>query len=322
LEQAGFSYQIAPFYSDKTWEILYRKGDKIAKFLGVLGGFLKRITLIFNVSKYDFVFIHREICPIGPPIFEWIIAKLLHKKLIFDFDDAIWLTDEKARLTNLVRCFWKVGNICSYSYKISTGNEYLADYARQFNNNVIINPTTIDLEHHKTSENTKNEFVTIGWTGSHSTLKYLQTIYPVLKKLEDKCKLLVICDVNPEYDLKHYEFVPWSEENEVLGLQKIDIGIMPLPNNEWTKGKCGFKALQYMALKKAVILSPVGVNTQIIQDNKNGYWADTEQEWESKILELIQNKELRNEFGLLGFETLKNHYSVEANKENFLNLFD
>jgi glycosyltransferase involved in cell wall biosynthesis len=321
LSQNNYQFDTAPFYSDEVWAILYKKGLIFKKVFSVLTSFFSRFLLVFKLRKYDFVFIHREVCPLGPPVFEWIIAKICRKKIIYDFDDAIWLTDEKARFSNFIRCFWKVKYICRWSYKISCGNDYLASYAKQFNNQVITNPTTIDLKHHKSIEVPENQVFTIGWTGSHSTLKYLDTVYPVLKKLENKIKLLVICDKDPAYDLKNYQFLAWSEEAEVIGLQQIDIGIMPLPNDEWTKGKCGFKALQYMAMKKSVVLSPVGVNTQIIQNGVNGFWASDEVEWQEKLTQLIENKELREKMGALGFETLKNNFSVESNKRNFLDLF-
>jgi glycosyltransferase involved in cell wall biosynthesis len=321
LEQTGITISTYPFYDLDTWKIMYQKGRIMAKFFGVLLSFVKRIGLLFQLNQFDYVFIHRELSPIGPPVFEWIIAKILRKKIIYDFDDAIWLTDEKFRLTNVLRCFWKVRFICKWSYKISCGNQYLMNYALQWNKNVIHNPTTIDTTHHTFIELSENELPIIGWTGSHSTLKYLEPLISTLKGFENQFKLLVICNVDPKYDLQNYEFVKWSEQSEVEALNRIDIGIMPLPDDEWAKGKCGFKALQYMALKKAVVISPVGVNIQIVRDGVNGYLASSPEEWKEHLLTLLSNKEKRNSLGELGYQTLINGYSVESNKKNFLSLF-
>jgi glycosyltransferase involved in cell wall biosynthesis len=273
--------------------------------------------------KFNYVFIHRETAPLGPPIFEWIIAKILRKKIIYDFDDAIWLTDQQGRISNHIRCFWKVAKICNWAYKISCGNRYLANYAKQFNPNVIVNPTTIDTNHHQKSNALHtNSLPVIGWTGSHTTLKYLDPLIPTLKKFEHEFKLIVICNHNPAYNLANYQFITWDTEQEVKALQSIDIGIMPLPNDPWSKGKCGFKALQYMALAKPVVISPVGVNTEIINDQINGFLAASEGEWQKAIKALLLDKKLRVAIGLAGYQTLQNLFSKKSNEANFLSLFD
>ncbi|UOQ76187.1 hypothetical protein MUN84_16530 [Hymenobacter sp. 5516J-16] len=149
LTAAGYRYRVAPFISEATWAILYKPGHQLQKVAGILGGFLRRFGLLFVVPKYDYVFIHREASPIGPPVFEWVIAKLLGKKIIYDFDDAIWIpnTSEANKIVAGVKWHHKVGSICRWAYKVSCGNAYLRDYARQFNPNAVVNPTTIDTEH-------------------------------------------------------------------------------------------------------------------------------------------------------------------------------
>ncbi len=321
LKENNFEFKMFSFYNAKTWQIIYSKGNFLLKTYGVIGSIITRIGMLFKLNDFDFVFIHRESCPIGPPFFEWFIAKVLNKKIIYDFDDAIWLTDEKARLSNIIRCFWKVKYICKWAYKVSCGNQYLANYASQWNYNTIINPTTIDTSYHTPKKPNLNNLPVIGWTGSHSTLKYLTPIIPILKEFQDQFVLLVICNTDPLYDLKNYAFVPWSEDNEIEALNRIDIGIMPLPQNEWSNGKCGFKALQYMALKKPVVVSPVGVNCDIIEHTKNGFLADSNKDWKTILLMLLQNFEIRKEVGEAGYKTLMDNYSVKSNTNTFLSLF-
>lgn len=326
LKAAGFLVHQFPFYGLATWRMMYNDSGWVQKSWGVFIAILKRKLLVFRLGSFDYVFIHREAMPVGPPVLEWMIAKVLHKKIIYDFDDAIWLTDEKERLSNKLRCFWKVKYICKWSYRVSCGNAYLANYASQWNDQVVINPTTIDMDYHVPDSNLQlgvpSGLPTIGWTGSHSTIKYLDGLLPVLKKYQHRFKLLVICDQDPAYDLAHYEFVKWTTEAEIPTLNRMDIGIMPLPNDRWTEGKCGFKALQYMAMAKPVICSPVGVNTSIVNHGQNGLLADTDTEWQEAFELLLNNHQIGIRLGLAGQKKVIDEYSVRSNSSLFVGLFD
>jgi glycosyltransferase involved in cell wall biosynthesis len=332
LEEKGFTLSFQSFWDEKAWAILYKSGFFFQKAIGFIKGKARRVAILFQLAKIDFVFIHRECLPIGPPIIEWIIAKILEKKIIYDFDDAIWLpnTSKENRLVALVKWHGKVASICRWSYKVSCGNAYLADYARQFNDSVIINPTTIDaLTLHNPSlykQKKESLSVTIGWTGTHSTLPYLQFLVPVLEKLGNKfhrnVRLLIIANKKPELKLKFIDFIPWSKQTEVEDLLQMDIGVMPLSDDRWAKGKCGFKALQYMALEIPTIASPVGVNGFIIDHGVNGFLASTHQEWFTVLENLILNHELRKKIGPHGREKVIASYSVTSNSSNFLSLFD
>lgn len=325
LENAGHQYNAQPFYDKAGWDALYTKGNAFAKVIALIKGFARRIALLFSLGKYDLVFIHREAAPLGPPLFEWFIAKAAGKKLVYDFDDAIWTTDKKENaIEKLIRWRSKVRTTIRWSYKVSCGNEYLANYARQFNSNVVINPTTIDTSYHK-KNNKGNNDVVIGWTGSHSTLKYLDELVPAIAKLEKKhpgIRFRVIANHNPAYALQCFEFVKWSEQTEIADLSVIDIGIMPLPNDEWSKGKCGFKLLQYMALEIPSVASPVGVNTGIIKDGENGFICSNENEWIEKIGLLINDPSLRQRLGKAGRKSVEENYSVVSNSSNFLGLVE
>ena len=291
--------------------------------------YVRRYLLLLRASRYDFIFIHRETTPVGPPIAEWILAKLLRKKIIYDFDDAIWLTDktDESVFKGIFRWRSKVRSICKWSYKISCGNSYLAAYAKQFNPNVFIIPTTIDtakLHTRDAGDERSGKNIIIGWTGSRSTLKYLQELTPVLQAVEKKyseVEYLMIADENPKLPLKNMVFRSWKKETEIRDLAAMDIGIMPLPDDAWTRGKCGFKALQYMAMSIPAVVSPVGVNREIVQNGVEGYWCTSHQEWFARLEELILNPEKRNEMGKRGRQKVIEHYSVASNSANFLSLF-
>lgn len=330
LEKAGHQIQTQSFLSEQDWKLFFGPGQTLTKLLTLIKGYTKRIYSVFIAAQFDFIFIHREVTPLGPPVSEWIIAKILKKKIIYDFDDAIWLTDRKNESALLRMLKWrsKVKLICQWSYKVSCGNRYLQEFALQFNGSAFINPTTIDCENiHKpvSIDSKKNsEKVVIGWTGSHSTLKYLEVIEQVLQKLEiefDQVSYLVIADHPPTLNLQRLKFLPWKAQSEVDDLLNIDIGIMPLPDDIWTKGKCGFKALQYMALEIPAVVSAVGVNTEIIAHSAEGFLCTTEEEWLTSLTKLITDPELRITLGKNGRRKVVEHYSVTSNSANFLSFF-
>ena len=307
---------------------MHKPGRPLTKIRLIITGFLKRCFMLTRLSSFDSVFIHREVAPVGPPVFEWLIAKVFKKKIIYDFDDAIWLTDKVTEgfFEKALRWRSKVGSICRWSYKVSCGNDYLCTYARKFNPHVVLNPTTIDTEHlHKPlQEKQSTNRITIGWTGSHSTLKYLTIVEPVLKTLEKKypsVQILIVADRKPDLDLQSLVFLPWNKETEAADLSKINIGIMPLPDDEWAQGKCGFKALQYMALEIPAVVSPVGVNTQIITQDQDGFLCSTQSEWITALEKLISDDTLRKVMGINGRKKIVEHFSVLSNRNNFISLF-
>ncbi|GAB3288163.1 glycosyltransferase family 4 protein [Hymenobacter tenuis] len=327
LTEVGHTWHLASFIDLTTWNILYKSGHTLAKAFGILMGFLRRFVLLFSVPQYDYVFIHREASPIGPPIFEWVIVKLLKKKIIYDFDDAIWLpnTSHANKIVAGVKWHHKVGDICSWAYKVSCGNEYLAAYARQFNSRVVVNPTTIDTVnlHNKVRNQLTPDRLVIGWTGTHSTLKYIEQVVPVLSKLEQEFdfEFRVISNQPPSLQLKSLVYVPWKKETEIADLLQFHVGLMPLEDDIWAKGKCAFKALQYMALGEPALVSPVGMNTEVVQDGYNGYVCTNAGDWENALKKLLQEPRLRDELGKNARHTIEKHYSVTANLPNFIALF-
>ena len=327
LTDKKIEFDCEPFLSKKAWDILYKNGFFFQKFLSLFNGYRKRYSLLFKLKQYDYVFVHREVVPFGPPILEFLIAKIFQKKIIYDFDDAIWINNssESNRLFSVFKWYSNVNYLCKIAYKVSCGNEYLCGFARQYNSTVVYNPTTIDTEnHHNQQQVHDHPKFAIGWTGSHSTLKYLNEIVPVLKKLEAKFDFdfIVISDEKPAIELKSLRFVKWNKETEIEDLLDFSIGVMPLPNDRWAKGKCGFKALQYMALGIPALVSPIGVNTKIVDDGVNGFICTSAADWENAIEKLIINPALLIEISSRTQQKIEQHYSVKSNQNNFLNLFN
>ena len=326
LEENDFDVEIYPFINQSTWKTLYGEGKIFKKAWGILMSFVRRFGLLFRLHNADFIFIHREAAHIGPPIFEWIIAKVLRRKYIYDFDDAIWLpnySESNARFHRL-KAYWKVRYCIKWASQITAGNAYLANYASQYNQNIQVIPTTIDTEnHHNVMTSHDSQDLIIGWTGTHTTMHYLDELVPVLKKLEQKYTFtfLVISNQSNDYDLKSLKFVKWNKETEIEDLAKINIGVMPLKQDIWSEGKCGFKGLQYMALEIPTIMSPVGVNSTIVQNGINGFLVESQEEWYEILEKLILDKELRIQIGKAGKSRIDQAYSVLANQEKYLDLF-
>lgn len=326
LEVNNFEVAVFPFLDIETWNDFYSKGKMRKKIIGFVRGFFRRFTLLFSIRKYDFVFIHREAAPIGPPIFEFIVAKWLAKKYIYDFDDAIWMenySENNARFHRL-KAYWKVKYCIKWAGKVSAGNQFLANYATKYNANVFIIPTTIDTEnHHNSLVNHVKEEVVIGWTGTHSTIRYLSPLMPVFSLLAERhaVSFLVISDKNPALSLTGFNFIRWSKQSEIEDLKKISIGLMPLVADEWSEGKCGFKGLQYMALGIPTVLSPVGVNLSIVEHGVNGFFASDEEEWLYYLEQLIVDPNLREKIGKKSREKVIADFSVRALMPNFIQLF-
>jgi glycosyltransferase involved in cell wall biosynthesis len=196
------------------------------------------------------------------------------------------------------------------------GNPYLADYARQFNpQNVTVIPTTIDTDKYHFPENKpENEVPVIGWSGSHSTVQHLDTLRETLQDLAKVAKFRLRVIGTPNYKIEgvDVEAMAWRSETETSDLEPIDIGVMPLPDDQWSKGKCGLKALQYMALGVPTMCSPVGVNSDIIQDGENGFLASAKDEWIEKLKRLLASAELRRKLGAAGRRTVEEKYSAKV----------
>lgn len=325
-EKEGYQVECYPFYSYDAWQTLYLKGQPLRKMFVVFAACIRRFTLLFRLNRANHIFIHREIAHVGPPFFEWFIAKVMRRKYIYDFDDAIWLPNysETNASFHRIKAYWKIPYCIKWAYHVQAGNTYLAEYAKQFNSNVVVVPTTIDTTYHKTKLKEKNSgIMTIGWTGTHTTMHYLRELAVVLERLSERFdfEICVISNEPPGFNLPKLRFIKWSKELEMEDLSCIDIGVMPLKDDVWAKGKCGFKGLQYMALGIPTIMSPVGVNPEIVSDGINGFLANTEKEWEQKLTMLLESDILRKSLGDKGMQTVIDKYSVQAFSSSYLNLF-
>lgn len=327
LQETGWDVHLSPFLDLRAWKVLYQPGHLDRKAFAILRGYLRRLGDLLKLGRYDAVFIHREASPFGPPWLEWIITRLFKKYTVYDFDDAIWIpnaSESNSVITRWLRSFGKTGKICGWSSVVSVGNAYLGDYARKFNSRVVINPTTIDTdEHHNEIVDHDNHTFVIGWTGSHSTVQYLDELVPVFEELEKRYdfELHVICDTPPRFKLKSLRYIKWSKQAEIDDLMNFNVGLMPLPDTEWARGKCGFKALQYMALGVPPVVSNVGVNAEIVDHDVNGCVCQNLNEWKSSLERLLGDPVFLRRLSQKTRDKVVSRYSVQSNRDNFLRLF-
>jgi glycosyltransferase involved in cell wall biosynthesis len=314
-----------PFQSDEFSAVIHQQGRYLRKIEFAVQSFLKRLNAVDASSGYDAIYVFREASVLGPPLIEY---KLRHHRIpvVYDFDDAVWLryispTNGIASLLKGTPS--KTRTLCRIAAHVMAGNNYLADYASQFNKNVTIVPTTIDIDKYRVIPRDQNTVPVIGWTGSHSTLQHLDTLRGALQRLAatEKFRLRVIGATPYHLPGVDVENITWRSASEVVDLRPVDIGIMPLPDDPWARGKCALKALQYMALAIPTVLSPVGVNAEIVEDGRNGYLASTEDEWVQKLTTLLHAPELRNQIGAAGRRTLEENYSAQVQAPRIAGIF-
>ena len=314
LRERGVEITYEPFEDEALHSVVYQPGRMGKKLELVMRGLSRRLTVISKARKYDLVYILREAALLGPPLFERIIHQQ-RVPIVFDFDDAIFVSYRSPSngYLSYLKFASKTKTICRLASHVMVGNPYLAEYAGQVNGNVTVVPTTIDTEKYRVrAEGNSSGPLVIGWTGSYSTVQHLDTLRGALQKLAETEKFRLRVIGTPQYELPSVdaEAMPWRAATELDDLGAIDIGVMPLPDDNWSKGKCGLKALQFMALGIPTICSPVGVNTDIIQDGENGLLASSEAEWVEKLTRLLRSAELRRRLGDAGRATIEQKYSA------------
>lgn len=325
LVEMGIECTFSPLLQTKKEDEIFYGDKTIPKVWVGLKALFKRFKSVLTANKYDVVYIYRDAFFFGAFFEKWLKRKEV--KIIYDFDDAIWLMDknESQGIFNQLKNPDKTSTICKLADLIIVGNKYLADFAGKHNSNVTIIPSTIDFSSYQSLKENDVDKICIGWTGSFSTIKHFETILPALVavkgKYGDAIYFKLIGDSNYTNEELGIIGIPWNSKTEVEDLSELDIGIMPLPSNKWTQGKCGMKGLQYMALEIPTIMSSVGVNNDIIQDGENGFLALDENEWIEKLSLLVESKELRSKLGKAGRKTVEDQFSVESNKEKWLKAF-
>lgn len=265
-----------------------------------------------GMRDYDVVFIQRK----RPhPLFLYFLLQRA-KKLIYDFDDAVMYRSANAPSPYSGTRERQFARIVKAADHVIAGNTFLGDQTRRYTDQVTVIPTAIDIirytpkDYHK-----KSTKVTIGWIGSRSTLPYLEHIKGVFEQLGERYKHIELKIIGDSFfDCNNISVMKkiWNEDDEIDDLRSLDIGVMPLTDDPWSRGKCGLKILQYYGAGVPVVCTPVGVNRDVVKDGVTGFWAMTDEKWIEKLSILIENPSLRQKMGLHGREFVRELYSIQA----------
>lgn len=313
------SFTISPFFSNKIIDDLY-KYNKRNYFL-ILLAYFKRMFILSRSSSYDMIWIEKELFPYLPGFFESLF--LSNKKYYLDFDDAIFHNyDMHSNIVVRSLLKNKLKLLISNANHIFVGNSYLYEYVVKWNSKVTYLFSVVDEKRYIPVPGTKSKLFTIGWIGSPSTSKYLEPIINHLNEISDQYEFcLTTIGASTIYNAKFNIFqYNWALEDEINQINRFDVGIMPLVNTPWEKGKCGFKLIQYMACGVPVIASPVGINKQIVT-NDVGFLANSKEDWIKYFSVFIENKILREEMGNNSRIRIENDFSFNSNVNIFKSYF-
>ncbi len=317
------SLQYLPFFNSKGWKVDVSAlfSDSYLKALyshqsrgwQVATGYLTRLQVLVKAKKYDLIWVEKEAFPFMPVLVEYLLFKSGVPYMV-DYDDALFHRYDKHN-NRLIRLFLghKIDAVMKHAALVIVGNEYLAERARTAGAQKIeIIPTVVDLTRYKVAPPVSNDPLIVGWIGSPSTSSYLLAIAPVFELLLKKFNVKFVAVGASEDTLKELpiEVRPWSEESEVQLIQKFDIGIMPLEDSPWERGKCGYKLIQYMACGLPVVASPVGVNKKIVDHEVSGFLAHNLNEWEQMLGYLLNDQNLRQRMGEKGRSSVESWYST------------
>jgi glycosyltransferase involved in cell wall biosynthesis len=325
LESVGFEVTLRSLFTPEFFRLVYKPGHYLRKAVTFAGLSLKRLGSLWNTSQFDVILIYREMFPIGPAVVERLLATRNGPPIVFDFDDAIFLpsVSDANRLIAALKQPRKVAAIIRTSDHVITGNEYLADYARRFNPAVTTIPTSVDTSLFVPSRNgsgdgkgTGKSDPVVGWIGSPTTGSYIRSLSTVLRRVREQHRFVLrVSGAGDVFEVPGVvvQNEPWALDREVHLFNTCDVGVYPLADDEWSKGKCGFKAIEFMACGVPVIASAVGVNREIIRDGVNGFLASTDDEWVEKLGRLLSEPALRRTFAEEGRLTIEARYSLRVN---------
>ncbi len=315
FEQNKHDFTISHAFSNSYLDAERNEGIKRLVIKGYEGikAFLRRIAGFRHVWKADMVAIEREFFPCFPPLFELII-KMLKGGYILEFDDAIFLSRGRRS---------KYPATVKMASRVIVGNPYLEEYAKKFNKNVVVVPTCVDAGTYQQKEDYGlTDPARIGWVGLAYNFVHLNTFASVLGKVCNEMNAeLVICSSRKPAIGAPILFVKWDLAKEMEVIRSFDVGIMPLVDTPYSRGKCGLKLLQYMAAGVPVVASPVGVNKEIVEDGVNGFLAKDDEEWYEKVKILIGDEGLRRRLGQEGRRTVEKRYDLELYGDKLVSIY-
>lgn len=323
LEQAGMKVTVKPFFDEVYLNDFYAgKKNRGA----VIKSYVRRFFVLLTVLRYDQVVIEKELFPFLPAFAEWLL-KAVGIQYLVDYDDAIFHNYDQSTNPIIKKILGnKIAKVMRYSGTVVAGNHYLADYARKAGaKSTVIIPTVIDLVRYPVRDKKESADFVIGWIGTKTTFeKHLlpQKSWMLKAQEIEGVRFRLVGITSPQNLGEKVEYIPWTEDSEVNEIEKFDVGIMPLQDSLWEKGKCSYKLIQYFACGIPAIASPVGMNTEVVVPGENGFLARTEEEWLSAIQYLKNQKQVRHELGKAGRQKVERQYCLQVTAQQWVGVLE
>jgi glycosyltransferase involved in cell wall biosynthesis len=314
LREIGVACDCWPLLSDGYIKARFSRKKSIG--LRVAWDYIRRISKIREMEKYDVIFVEKEVFPFFPKKLELMLMRRC-KKIVTDYDDAVFIPYE-SHGNRLVRALTsdKISGVIAASSRVIAGSGFIRRYCEKFNDNVVSIPTSIDLAKYPRTQRTPagGGTFTVGWIGSQSTTVYLKSVE---KPIDEFCRrhaatFSLIGGGDAAINIQGLRRVAWNEDSEISELDKLDVGIMPLPDTRWAQGKCAFKLIQYMGAWKPVIASPVGENVTVVQPGVNGFLASSDDDWLQHLERLREDLSLRTAMGRAGRKLVEEKYCLDV----------
>jgi glycosyltransferase involved in cell wall biosynthesis len=323
LRSVGIDVTLRSLFTADFFHLVYKRGHYLRKASRFATLSLKHLASLRDLSRFDAILLYREMFPIGPAVVERLLAMRGRPPVVFDFDDAIFLPNvsDANRFIRALKAPSKLATIIRHSDRVIAGNQYLASYARRFSDAVTVIPTCVDTTRFVPSPSALSNNgdqprePIVGWIGSPTTAPYVRGLTKVLQRVRQQQRFVLrVSGAGERVEVPGIvtEQPPWALDDEVRLFNTCDVGIYPLADDEWSRGKCGFKAIEFMACGVPVVAAAVGVNREIVEDGVNGFLAATDDEWVEKLARLIADRELRRRFGEAGRRTIEARYALHV----------
>jgi glycosyltransferase involved in cell wall biosynthesis len=324
LYREGIQPEHRTLFDGHLDRIAYRSGHTGAKLVHFSSGTIARVIDALRAGRYDVVFLLREAFLVGPPFLEALL-RARRVPFILDVDDAIWTAYDSptyGKVARWLKCSWKTPMTMRMANLVTAGNSYVAEYAAKQGATVELLPTVVDTAAYTPKLKNDSGEPVLGWIGSHSTFQYLRPLLHVLERLarEHRFRLRI---VGAEAEIPPQSFpienVPWELEREIEEVRSFDIGLFPVVEDAWSRGKSGFKAVQYGAVGIPTVASPVTTNREIVLDGKTGLYANGEDQWFESLRRLLLDPALRDHLGSRARKRICDHYSLDVHAPRFVN---
>lgn len=320
LREMSIDVHITPLLRNEYLVRLYSKQS--INWVALLADYFKQVASLLRAGQYDLLWIEKEIFPNLPSWFEYLLS-VFGVRYVVDYDDAIFHNYDLSNNPFKILLTKKIDKVMRRASLVVCGNSYLAERAAQAGaRRVEIIPTVVDLERYDVCGKFPSERIILGWIGSPATVKYLRMLAPALQDIASKF-LIQLRVIGAHFDLSGVDVDCrlWTENSEVSDIQKFDIGIMPLLDTPWERGKCGYKLIQYMGCGVPGIASPIGVNNEIIEHGVNGCLAAGLDDWLLVIHQLCADPHVRRAMGVRGRHTVEQRYCLQVTAPRLAQLF-